>query len=202
MKNSILTVFAVAALFACNKKETQTNNTDTDSSGMEMSKDSMNTTPGDSMSTANTTAATLSDQDKKFADAAAMGGMMEVMMGDMAKMNGTSASVKSLGEMMAKDHGMANEELKSWAASAGYTLPTALDAEKQKMVDGLKAKKGADFDKMYADAMVTDHKKDIEEFKKQSSSGTDASLKSFATKTLPTLEHHLMESEKTKASLK
>jgi len=103
---------------------------------------------------------------------------------------------------MAKDHGMANEELKSWAASAGYTLPTALDAEKQKMVDGLKAKKGADFDKMYADAMVTDHKKDIEEFKKQSSSGTDASLKSFATKTLPTLEHHLMESEKTKASLK
>lgn len=203
MKNSILTVFAVAALMSCNKKETQTTGTGTDRSGMEMTNDSMMTPPGDSaMTNTNANAATLNDQDKKFADAAAMGGMMEVMMGDLAKTNGTSASVKSLGEMMAKDHGMANEELKSWAATAGYTLPTTLDAEKQKMVDDLKAKKGADFDKMYADAMVTDHKKDIAEFKKQASSGMDASLKGFAGKTLPTLEHHLSESEKVKASLK
>lgn len=202
MKNSILTIFAVAALVSCNKKETQTTDAGTDSSGTEMTNDSM-TAPTDSITTsANTNAATLSDQDKKFADAAAMGGMMEVMLGDLAKTNGSSASVKSLGAMMAKDHGMANEELKSWAATAGYTLPTSLDAEKQKMVDNMKALKGADFDKMYASAMVTDHQKDIAEFKKQASSGMDASLKGFAGKTLPTLEHHLMEAEKVKASMK
>ncbi|MBD8081499.1 DUF4142 domain-containing protein [Chryseobacterium caseinilyticum] len=202
MKNSILTVFAVAALMSCDKKETKSTDMGTDSSGTEMTNDTMMKT-GDSASTVtNANAATLSDQDKKFADAAAMGGMMEVMMGDLAKANGTNASVKSLGEMMATDHGKANDELKSWAATAGYTLPTSLDAEKQKMVDDLKTKKGADFDKMYAAAMVTDHKKDIAEFKMQSSSGMDASLKGFASKTLPTLEHHLMESEKVKASLK
>ncbi|WP_262147583.1 DUF4142 domain-containing protein [Chryseobacterium foetidum] len=202
MKNSILTIFAVAALVSCNKKETQTTDAGTDSSGTEMTNDSMTAPTDSTMTSENTNAATLSDQDKKFADAAAMGGMMEVMLGDLAKTNGSSASVKSLGAMMAKDHGMANEELKSWAATAGYTLPTSLDAEKQKMVDDMKALKGADFDKMYASAMVTDHQKDIAEFKKQASSGMDASLKGFAGKTLPTLEHHLMEAEKVKASMK
>ncbi|MNY10053.1 hypothetical protein D3C86_1430080 [compost metagenome] len=70
------------------------------------------------------------------------------------------------------------------------------------MHDDLKAKKGADFDKAYADAMVTDHKKDIAEFKKQVADGGEASLKSFASKTVPTLEHHLMESEKAKTAVK
>ncbi len=35
------------------------------------------------------------------------------------------------------------------------------------MYDDLKAKKGKDFDKAYADLMVSDHQKDIEEFKKK-----------------------------------
>ena len=50
--------------------------------------------------------------------------------------------------------------------------------------------------------MVTDHKKDIAAFKKEVSDGGEVSLKAFAKKTVPTLEHHLMESEKTKAAVK
>ncbi|RTZ50426.1 DUF4142 domain-containing protein [Chryseobacterium arthrosphaerae] len=38
----------------------------------------------------------------------------------------------------------------------------------------------------------------MEEFKKEAAEGKDAALKSFAGKTLPTLEHHLKESEKLK----
>ena len=72
----------------------------------------------------------------------------------------------------------------------------------QKKYDDLKAKKGADFDRSYTDLMVSDHKKDIAEFKKEASDGSEASLKSFAGKTVPTLEHHLMESEKAKAAVK
>ena len=45
-------------------------------------------------------------------------------------------------------------------------------------------------------------KEEIAAFKKETSAGSDNALKSFAEKTLPTLEHHLMESEKTKASVK
>lgn len=206
MKNSILTLLAVAAMVACNKKEsTAVNNSGDSTTDMSMPADSPMTL-NDSASVADpnaaTTTTTLSDQDKTFADAAARGGMMEVMMGQLAATTSTNATVKALGEMMAKDHGKANDELKKWATATGYTLPTSLNAEQQKMHDDLKTKKGADFDRAYTDLMVTDHKKDIAEFKKEASGGSEASLKGFASKTLPTLEHHLMESEKAKAAVK
>jgi len=120
----------------------------------------------------------------------------------LASANGTNASVKTLGAMMIKDHTKANNELKSWAGTAGYKLPTALTPEQQTIYDNLKSKKGAEFDRDYADVMVTDHKKVIAEFKKQSTDGKEASLKAFASKTIPALEHHLMESEKTKEAVK
>ncbi|WP_312175129.1 DUF4142 domain-containing protein [Chryseobacterium sp.] len=205
MKNSILTLLAVAAMVACKKNETTTSDQSADSTTMSAPADtSMNM--GDSATTAmsdsNAANSTLSAQDKKFADAAATGGMMEVMLGQLASTNASSATVKSLGAMMVKDHGKANDELKKWASASGYTLPTNLNAEQQKKHDELKAKKGAEFDRMYADLMVTDHQKDIAEFKKQASEGSEASLKSFASSTLPTLEHHLMESEKAKTAVK
>jgi len=70
------------------------------------------------------------------------------------------------------------------------------------MYDDLKTKKGKDFDKKYTDLMVSDHKEDIEAFRKESSEGKESSLKAFASKTLPTLEHHLHESEKAKNAVK
>lgn len=206
MKNSILSILAIAAMVACKKNETTNVDTSADSTAMTapadsgmMKNDSANVTATQPDSASRTS---LSDQDKSFADAAAKGGMMEVMMGKLAATNAENATVKSLGEMMVKDHSKANDELKKWASTAGYTLPTGLDADKQKMYDDLKAKKGKDFDKAYTDLMVSDHKEDIAAFKKEVASGSEASLKSFASSTLPTLEHHLMESEKAKSAVK
>ncbi|WP_370895726.1 DUF4142 domain-containing protein [Chryseobacterium gossypii] len=203
MKNSILALLAVAALMACKKNETTAVDQSADSSAMAAPADSaMNGNNSATMSDTAGTKDSLSNQDKKFADAAAQGGMMEVMMGQLAASNAGNAAVKTLGEMMVKDHGKANDELKKWASTAGYTLPTGLDAEKQRKYDDLKAKKGSEFDRAYTDLMVNDHEKDIAEFKKQAAEGADASLKSFASQTLPTLEHHLAESKKAKDAVK
>lgn len=192
------------AMVACKKNETTNVDSPSDSTSTVVTTDSGMVT-SDSATTAesgSTSQKSLSDQDKKFADAAAVGGLMEVMIGQLAATNAQNAKVKSLGEMMVKDHSKANDELKKWATTAGYTLPKSLDAEKQKKYDDLKAKKGTEFDKMYTDLMVSDHKEDIEEFKKEASNGSETSLKSFASQTLPTLEHHLMESEKAKSAVK
>lgn len=202
MKKAIVTVFCAAALMACKKNESTATTSSTDSTmNMPMNDSGMMTT--DSATVSGTTGTgMLSDQDKTFADAAAMGGMMEVMAGQAAEAQGTNEKIKALGKMMVTDHTKANDELKSWAASAGHTLPMALDADKQKKIDDLKAKKGADFDKAYADMMVMDHKTTIDLFKKQAANGSDEALKSFATKTLPTLEHHLTASQEAKDIVK
>jgi putative membrane protein len=43
--------------------------------------------------------------------------------------------------------------------------------------------------------MVKDHKKDVSEFRRESTSAQDPDVKKFAAQTLPTLEDHLKQAE-------
>lgn len=129
--------------------------------------------------------------DAKFVSEAALGGLLEVRLGKLAEKKGQRADVKEFGAMMVKDHGKANDELKKVAEKNQIVCPTELDAKHQAKVDKLEALTGADFDKAYISSMVKDHEEDVAEFKKVSTSATNADVKQFATKTLPTLETHL-----------
>lgn len=137
----------------------------------------------------------MSAQDHNFIMDAAMGGMMEVELGRIAAQQGASDAVKQFGQRMVDDHGKANQELMSLAQSKGMTLPAAIDEKHQKDVTKLSSLSGAEFDREYTKMMVSDHRKDVSEFEKQSTHGTDADLKAFATKTLPTLKEHLQMAE-------
>ncbi len=141
------------------------------------------------------------EQDASFATAAADGGMMEVELGKMAVSKGVSPAIKKLGAMMVKDHSAANAELKTAAAAKNITLPTALSEKCQKTVADLTEKKGADFDKAYADLMVSDHKEDIDLFNKQADKGTDKDLAAWAKGKVPVLQHHLQMAEETKKAV-
>jgi putative membrane protein len=135
--------------------------------------------------------AAMSSQDQKFITEAAMGGLMEVEMGRWAAQIGTSDAVKQFGRRMVEDHSKVNEELKQLATAKGVTLPTALDEKHQREVSKLVRLKGADFDKAYSKKMLSDHQKDVAAFEKQSTGGSDAEVKAFAAKALPTLQEHL-----------
>lgn len=190
MKNSVLALFCVAALTACKKNETTVTDTSTDSMDMAYPVDSVTV---DTAMVAGSMQ--MNEQDRTFANDAAKGSMMEVMLGNMAAGKATNAKVKALADMMVRDHTAAGDELKSWATGAGFTLPAAVDDNQKKQHDDLQAKSGAEFDRSYADMMVQHHTQSIEKFKQQLSGGSDAPLKSFAEKTLPTLERHLQESK-------
>jgi putative membrane protein len=154
------------------------------------SADSANTAKADTAKKDSSVAA-VDAQDAKFAVAAANGGMAEVELGQLAQQKGVNAKVKDFGGMMVTDHSKANDEMKALAKTKGITLPTAIDADEQKVKDDLSAKSGADFDKAYVSNMIDDHKKDIKEFEDASQNCKDADLKAFAVKTLPTLKMHL-----------
>ena len=139
--------------------------------------------------------ANMAAQDHNFLMEAAMGGMLEVELGRLATQQGASEAVKQVGQRMVDDPGKANQELMSLAQSKGMTLPTELDEKHKKDMTKLSALKGADFDREYGKMMLSDHRKDVSEFEKQSTRGGDADLKAFATKTLPTLNEHLQMAE-------
>ena len=109
----------------------------------------------------------------------------------MAADKANSQEVKDFGSKMVTDHGKANDELKSIASSKGITLPDKLDSTHQAMVNKMKGLSGAAFDKAYVSAMVTAHKNDDALFAKEGSSGQDADIKGFASKTDQTVKMHI-----------
>jgi len=138
----------------------------------------------------------VSEADQRFMDKAALGNMAEVDLGKLAEQNAQSQEVKSFGERMVTDHTKADDQLKQVAAEQGVTLPAGLNSEFEATRARLAKLQGAAFDKAYMKDMVTDHKKDVAEFERESKMADDPALKNWASQTLPTLQSHLQEAEK------
>jgi putative membrane protein len=129
--------------------------------------------------------------DHGFVVDAAMGGMAEVEIGELASDKAQSDEVKKFAQRMVTDHGKVNDELKTLAQNKNIALPTDSGAKHKATKDRLAKLSGAAFDKAYMQEMLTDHRKDVGEFQKQSRTAKDPDVKVWATKTLPMLEEHL-----------
>jgi putative membrane protein len=135
--------------------------------------------------------------DQHFFTEAARGGMAEVALGELATKQAANEDVKKFGQHMVEDHGKANQELKTLAASKKVTLPNEMSGEAKALQDRLSKLSGAEFDRVYMEEMVKDHKKDIGLFEKQAEQGKDPEAKNWAAKTLPTLKEHLTLAQST-----
>jgi putative membrane protein len=137
--------------------------------------------------------------DEQFITKAAQGGMMEVEVGRLAQEKGSTNEVKEFGRKLEQDHTKANDELKKLAASKNVQLPADMGAEKA-AVDKIRGLSGDQFDKAFLKMAVRDHKKDVNEFQKQTTRSMDSDVKNFATTTLPTLQEHLRQAEQLQGS--
>ena len=102
-------------------------------------------------------------------------------------------------KLMEMDHTNALVQLQALAVSKQISLPgTVTDAGKEAYND-LMAEPGKDFDKAYANMMVTDHKNAIEKFEKASSKAGDGDIKEWPVSFLSTLRialDHALTSQK------
>jgi len=136
--------------------------------------------------------AAMSASDMEFATMAAQGGIAEVQMAQLAQQKATGKDVQKYAKQMIKDHTKANNNLMKIAAKKQMTLPTTPNAEQMQMMSQLQQASGAEFDRMYIQmAGIDSHQKMQGLFQSEISGGTDADLKSFASKTLPTVQKHL-----------
>jgi putative membrane protein len=132
--------------------------------------------------------------DQKFIKEAIEGNLAEVQMGQLAQQNGQSQGVKDFGQMLVTDHGQANTKAQSVAQSMNVTPPTEPNAKQKKEYDKMSKLNGPAFDKAFAQHMVTDHKKDIAAFQKETKS-KNQQVAGFASETLPTLQKHLQTAQ-------
>jgi putative membrane protein len=148
--------------------------------------------PSDSAkSTAKTKSTPTMMSDMDFAKAAAEGGFAEVRFGELAEDKASNKTVKELAQRMVTDHTKADDSLKTAASKDDVSIPSQLNAKDQATYVRLSQLSGTAFDRDYARDMVRDHETDIAIFRHEANDGKDASIKSFAAQTLPTLEDHL-----------
>ena len=139
--------------------------------------------------------------DERFLKDAAEGNLAEVKLGQLAEQRAASDSVKQFGKRMATDPQKAFDELKQLASQKGVQVPTDLDRSHQRLYDRLSKMNGADFDRAYMKEMVKDHDRDVKAFRREADSGKDGEVKSWAGKTLPTLQEHQQQAKQVHASV-
>ena len=141
--------------------------------------------------TMSSASSSLTASDRKFLQEAAQGSKAEVATGKLAESKGSSDVVKQFGQRMVTDHQKAFEEASKIASNKGVTVPSEPTKAQQRDAAKLEKLSGTEFDREYAQMMVSDHKKDVSDFRKQAKSAKDPAVRNFAATTLPTLEEHL-----------
>ena len=135
-----------------------------------------------------------------FVNKVAISDMFEIQSSQLALSKQPDNDTKPFAQRMVTDHQKTSKELKSLVdgGKVKAALPSALDAEHQKMLDDLKAKSGKDFDQSYDQIQVKAHQDAVALFEAYAKEGDNADLKKWAAATLPHLKQHLKMTQKLK----
>ena len=129
--------------------------------------------------------------DQTFVRGAATSSANEIAAGKVAQQKATDPAVRAYAAQMIKDHTDATTQLKAIAGTKGVSVGEAPDAAHVAIVAKMSAMTGAEFDRAYMQQMVTDHQLTVALFDKETQTGVDTDLRTFAGTTLPILRQHL-----------
>lgn len=127
-----------------------------------------------------------------FVHDAAIANQFEIDSSKLALQKSQNEDVKQFAQQMIDDHTKAGNEMKASlkASKTGIIAPTSLDMKHKDKLSDLKGTPAGNFDKAYIAMQADAHDKAVSLFSDYSSNGDNATLKDFATRTLPTLESH------------
>jgi putative membrane protein len=140
---------------------------------------------------------------QRFVHDVAVANTAEIELGKMAGEKGLSAQVKDFGRMMVKDHTAAGDELKQAVTPYHIDMPAQMDDKHRELAERLRSKQGMEFDREYMNAMVDGHE-DVkgmlegrakeankEAGKPNNQPPAETAVNTWASKTLPAVDHHL-----------
>ena len=128
--------------------------------------------------------------DKRFMTKAAEGNIAEVMTGELALKKSKNERVRTIAQMLIKDHSQGLTDLKQVASKNGFPLPNAPNARQKAVYNRLSRLSGAAFDKAFLAVQVKAHVDTITLFQMETSSGRDGEAVLYAREYLPGIQHH------------
>jgi len=133
--------------------------------------------------------------DKNFFEEAMQGSIVEIELGNLAIKNAKNKVVKEFGERMVTDHTKIYQELKTYFASKNQEVIDSLLPENNEKYQSLLILKGDMFDAAYLNMVVESHQDAIQLYTNMADRGFDTVVKTWARKTLITLEDHLKSAD-------
>lgn len=139
---------------------------------------------------------------QRFVRQTAVGSLMEIELGRIAKSRGSEREVRDFGNRMIQDHTKALAQTQELAKQKGITVPESLDEKRQKAADKFKDVPASEFDARYITHMVRDHEKDLAEAENISKNAQDNDIAEFASRLVPVYRSHLDAARKIQRDLK
>ncbi len=129
--------------------------------------------------------------DQNFVSAATSSDATEIEAGHLAETKAHAPRIKRFATQMVADHNQTTQQLATILQSKGLA-PAATPAD----LSALQKETGRRFERDYMRGQVTAHEAAVKVYQDEIKNGQDADLKSFATSTLPTIQHHLAEARR------
>jgi putative membrane protein len=142
-----------------------------------------------------------SAQDVSWMQGNAQTDMAEIAIGTTAETRAVSTVIKNLATVTKSNHIQALAQLKSVAAAAGVTLPTAPNATQQAQGAQLMSIPDAQFDLTYDNDQIAGHELSISQTETEISTGSDPAVVAYAKVYLPVAQMHLQMADSAHAVL-
>jgi putative membrane protein len=125
----------------------------------------------------------------------------EIEISKIALTKSIRPDVKMGAQRIVDDHTKINAELAVIAGAKKMILPDDPTQKDKVLLGELEKLMGEPFDRTYITRVVANHVRSIDAFREYSEKGTDAVLKAWATKMIPTLQRHLDEAREVEKKL-
>ncbi|WP_157273972.1 DUF4142 domain-containing protein [Pedobacter sp. BAL39] len=190
MKNYVKLAFCAAAFMAlqsCQNSERK----DRDDPATVQADTALDTTLRAQAATADVD---LTGNEKSFLLNAAVTGMTQISAARMIIGKTKRPEIKSLAEMMIKDHTKMATDLSLIANGKGMSLPEALPQSKRDELSRLETLTADELDKKYLVMLINEHRTAVDLFDR-ATTYENADVKQFAAKALPALKAHQKQAE-------
>jgi putative membrane protein len=129
--------------------------------------------------------------DQEFLKKALEGGAAEVQLGQLAQQKSQSDDVKQFGQKMVADHTQLGETIKPVAQKLGVKPPTQPSKKDRQLIAKLQTLSGPEFDQVYIQAMLKDHRQDLKDFKNAAETAGNPNVKQVAQVGEGVISQHL-----------
>jgi len=135
---------------------------------------------GAAVGTSGDTARDVSSGDRDFVREVTSANTAEMQMANLALQRAADSDVKKFAQMMVTDHTQAGTKMRALASQHNLAIPAAGDGEKNP-AEAFADKRGADFDREYADTMVDAHQDMVDKLESRIDKDTLAKWKESHT---------------------